>query len=156
MTRIFNRLGENTTQALYGFLLRNINPDDPIILEEAKKDRTDLEINKADPLPIVCRAILLLRLATGSASNLISDSTADVNAFRFWWERHLFKHGIVSSIPTGIDPIDLYTDIRESIDTINSLPTGSLTCVKDGFSQIPEATYYLKQFQRPSIWGMGL
>ncbi|HXL58197.1 MAG TPA: hypothetical protein VN958_18175, partial [Chitinophagaceae bacterium] len=153
---IFNKLGEDRTQTLFNFLIRVSEPNDALIFEEAKKDRTNIDINKEDPFPILCRAILLLRLSTGAVSQLISESTLNVNDLRFWWEELSIQHGFITSVPSGIDAIDLYADIRDSIQQINNLPAGSISNIKDAYLNIAEPLYYLKQFQRTGIWGMGL
>lgn len=156
ITGIFGRLGEDPTSMLFDFLLRRIEPDDHLIFEEAIKDSSDININRDDPFPIICRAILLLRLSTGAAQELISESSLDPNNLRFWWEQISLQHGSILTVPSGIDAIDLYTDIRESIDEINLLPAGSMNSIKEAFTNVPRPLFYIKQFQRTAIWGMGL
>ena len=152
----FTRLGENDQQELFRFLLRLSNPNNPVLLEEAKKDNSDIGINKNDPFPIICRAILLLRLATGVTHRLIQNSSATVDSLKFWWEDVALKHGFTNSIPSGIDPIDLFTDIRDSINEFDGRVPGSIQHVKDAFNTLGGPLFYLKQFERPGIWGMGL
>lgn len=153
---VFGRIGESTTQTLFDFLLRVVEPDDHLIFEEAKKDRLNRHVNLTDPFPIICRAILLLRLSTGAAQELINESSLNPNNLRFWWENISLQRGNILGIPSGIDAIDLYTDIRDSINEIILLPEGSMICTKEAFSRVPEPLFYLKQFQRTAIWGMGL
>lgn len=153
---VFGRLGEPTTQNLFGFLIRATEPDDHMIFKEAKKDRRDININRQDPLPIICRSILLLRLSTGVVNELISNSSLNVNNLRFWWEKKLLHQGSTASIPSGLDAVDLYADIRESLDEISLKPAGSFGCIKDAFINSSNSLFYLKQFERPAIWGMGL
>lgn len=156
VTNIFGRLGEDPTLILFDFLLRRVEPNDHLIFEEALKDSSDININRDDPFPIICRALLLLRLSTGAAQHLISESSLDPNSLRFWWEQIALQHGSIQVIPSGIDAIDLYTDIRESIDEINNLPIGSMNSIKEAFTNVPEQLFYIKQFQRTAIWGIGL
>ena len=156
ITSIFSNLGQDINQVLFNFLLRITEPNDHFIFQEATRDSNNTDINQIDPFPMICRAILLLRLSTGAANVLVAGSSLDVDAIRFWWENISLQNGNVSIVPTGIDAIDLFSDIRDSIDEISSLPTGSLTCIKDAFSQISGPLFYLKQFQRTAIWGMGL
>ncbi|MBD1396350.1 hypothetical protein H9Q13_04175 [Pontibacter sp. JH31] len=152
---IFNRLGEDTEQTLFNFLLRRSNPEDALIFIEAKKDNLNSDNNKKDPFPLICRAILLLRLSTGAANNLIETSSINKESLRFWWEKLSHDQGVINSIGSEINPTDLFTDIRDSITEINSIG-GGLTNIKDSFDLASGALYYLKQFQRPAIWGMGL
>ncbi|MBS4066735.1 MAG: hypothetical protein KGZ74_19390 [Chitinophagaceae bacterium] len=153
---IFSRLGEDQTQFLFDFLIRLKDRNDSVIFEEAKKDKVDSSINKQDPFPILCRAILLLRLSTGGANQLVTNSSVNVDQLRFWWEELSLQQGIITSIPSGIEAIDLYTDIRDSIDEINNKSSASLNCIKSAFENISEPLFYIKQFQRAAIWGLGM
>ncbi len=151
LTTVFNRLGESTDQYLFYFLLREREPDDAFILQEAKKDSTNPEINKNDPFPLICRSILLLRLSTGAANNLINNSSINKNDLKFWWETMAYKQGLTPIYPPGIDPIDLFIDIKDSIDEM--LFHGVFSDIHNSFNDFPNSMYYLKQFQRPAIWG---
>jgi len=153
---IFGRLGEPITQLLYKFLLRQVDPNDALLFTEAKGDRANIHSNISDPFPIICRAILLLRLSTGAANQLICDSTLDIEKMRFWWEDISLHHGFTASIPSEIDAIDLYSDIRDSITEISSMSAGSLLNIKDSFGNVSRSLFFIKQFQRACIWGIGL
>lgn len=156
LKNIFNRLGEDPNQVLFKFLTREIEPSDHMIFEEARKDASKIEINRKEPFPIICRAILLLRLATGGAHKLISESSLNPADLRFWWENISLQQGGISVIPSGIETIDLYADIRESIEEINMQPSENMNCIKTAFSNVSGSLFYLKQFQRTAFWGMGL
>jgi len=156
LKNVFNRLGEDTRQILFEFLMRRADPNEHILFEEAKKDRRNIDINREEPFPIICRAILLLRISTGTANRLITESSLNTDNLRFWWENLSLQIGNTSSVPSGIDAVDLYTDIRESISEIEFLPNGSLNCIKSAFADAADHLFFLKQFQRTAIWGMGL
>lgn len=153
--KTFNNLGEDTTQPLFNFLLREVQPSDAFIFLEAKKDRSDTMINEHEPLPLICRGLLLLRIATGACSELMDNSTLRKDDLRFWWESICYQHGLTSILPSGIDAVDLYTDVRDSIDNIEALGSGILTTVKGSFDSVANELFYMKQFQRSGIWGMG-
>lgn len=153
---LFQRLGEDTSQVLFDFLLRLTEADDHLIFKEARKDRSNPQINRLDPLPIISRAILLLRLCTGAANRMIAVSSLNTNNLRYWWEDLCKKNGNISEIPSGIDAIDLYTDIRDSLEEINLLHPSRTSNVKNAFMSAANPLFYLKQFQRTAIWGLGL
>lgn len=156
ITKIFARLGEDTKQSLFAFLTRATVPNDPFVFTEARKDRTNPLVNKDDPLPLICRALLLLRLSTGSAYKLIDDSSLNKDNLRFWWESLCLEQGVTANIPSGIDSMDLYTDVKDSIDEISSYPPGSFLNIKDSFELVGQELFFIKQFQRSGIWGMGI
>jgi hypothetical protein len=155
ITNIFNRLGEEVAQALFRFLLRQIEPLDPIIFTEAKKD-SDINLNKTEPLPIICRAILMLRLSTGMASRLIENSSVDIADLRFWWEHNAFQHGLISEMPSILTPLELFTDISDSITEIGTIQTDNYNNLKSAFENLSGPLFCLKQFERSGIWGLGL
>jgi hypothetical protein len=150
---VFGRIGESTTQPLFSFLLRRANPSDSLIFEEAKKDSGNVGINRDDPFPLICRAILLLRISAGAANSLINKSTLNKNDLRFWWENISFNQGITATLSSGIDPIDLFADIRDSLDEL-STNYRSLSNVRTSFQLIPDSLLCIKQFQRAGIWGI--
>lgn len=156
LTNIFGRLGEDPAQPLFNFLIRATLPDDAIVFSEAQKDKLDPLVNKNDPFPLICRAILLLRLATGSANDLLEDSSLNKADLRFWWENICLEQGLTNTTPSGIDTADLYTDVRDSIDEMSNYPSGSFNSIKESFNSISQELFYLKQFQRPGLWGLGL
>jgi hypothetical protein len=66
----------------------NVHP----ILLHARNDNP----NPDSPRPVIARAILLLRMATGVTQNLIKDA-GQVNQFAFWLDELAERHGIVSN-----------------------------------------------------------
>jgi hypothetical protein len=150
---VFGRIGESTSQPLFEFLLRESNPIDPIIIIEARKDRINYKVNRIDPLPIICRAILLLRLSTGAARILIDNSTLNKSDLYFWCDRLCYENGISSENPSNVDPVDLFADIRESIDEFRNNPD-HIGNVRETSLSFQDSLFNLKQFQRAGIWGI--
>jgi hypothetical protein len=155
VNHIFDSLGESKSQILYNFILRLHNREDHILISEAKKDLRNPEINYKDPIPMICRSILLLRFATGCTNFMIIDSGLNHSDLKFWWEEFAYKAGITNSNPSGIDPIDLYIDVSDSVSKIKSY-SNLLTNIKQtNLLGLPDLCN-LKQFQRVCFWGMGL
>lgn len=155
INNIFDTLGEPRTQMLYRFILRTEFADDHFLISEARKDLQDAKINLEDPFPMICRAILLLRIATGYSNLMIGDSEVPVSSLKFWWEDYAFKNGITTANPSGIDTIDLYTDIRDSIRSLRTY-VNSIQNIHDSNIQSLPDLCSMKQFQRVCFWGMGL
>lgn len=153
---MFNRLGENISQPLFDFLARNAQPADHLIFTEAKKLKKFNVHQIESSLPIICRAVLLLRLCTGASERMIINANLTSDDLRFWWESNCLQFGSIDKLDAGIDAIDLYTDIRDSIDELNQLDDASLSNVKSSFTFAPNSLFYIKQFNRAAVWGIGL
>lgn len=153
LREVFGRIGESTSQPLYEFLLRESNPIDPIVIIEARKDRINYKVNRIDPLPIICRAILLLRLSTGAAKILIDNSTLNKSDLYFWCDRLCYENGISSAIPSNIACVDLFADIRESIDELRR-NLDNIGNIRETSLSFQDSLFNLKQFQRAGIWGV--
>jgi len=152
---MFNTIGEPIKQNLFQFLLRKTSPDNHIVIQEANRDLHDNRINLTDPLPMICRALLLLRFSTGFANQTLNDSGVNMANLKFWWEDIAQKTGIIDKIPTSIDSPDLYADIQEAIDGLKANKTGITNVIETNMFGYPEL-HNLKQFQRICFWGLGI
>gem|GEM_PF-1742148 len=152
---IFNNLGESKEQILYEFLFRRTSPHDNFLLAEAKKDALDPSVNFTNPMPLICRAIILQRFATGIAKIIYTKSKVNFANLKFWWQDAAFKYGLISENPSDLTPIDLYSDVADSIKEIQENATPVLN-IKEINGSIIGDVCNLKQFQRICFWGMGL
>lgn len=152
---IFSNLGESSSTQLFDFIIRKDISDDHFILKEARKDSRDVRINLLDPLPMICRSILLLRLATGAANCLLEECRINYNSLKFWWENNAYSIGATSSRSPGINSYDLYADI--SLATDNLLPLlNDIDSRNEALFLYANELNTIKQFQRASFWGLGL
>lgn len=97
------------------YLSRTIDPED-FILDLAKG-----KSSVYDPrhhLQVISRAFLLLRVATGTCSQLLRDVDFKKNDLEFWWNPLGQERGLwdVHTVPDDLD--ELWTDARESIEEI--------------------------------------
>ncbi len=152
---IFDNLGESKDQFLFKFLLRKENKDDHILMIEAKRDIVDKKINFKKPLPMICRSILLLRLATGSAHNVLSECNIQKGRLDFWWQAKAESIGVIDNTSTDFETIDLYSDISNAIDEIK-LKMSSINSRRDAIILAGNEINDIKQFQRICFWGLGL
>jgi len=151
----FENLGEPLSQRLYNFILRKISRQEHFILRKAKKDSVNIRINQKDPFPMICRAILLLRISTGVTEHFLNDCNIDKKILGFWWENISIKLGILKNGHSIIETSELYADIRESFNEINS-KANSIIDVRDCIDKYSFETNNIKQFQRSCFWGLGL
>lgn len=152
-------LGLTINIPLVNFLSKSVNSEDHFILAEAKKNVFDIGAMTYNPFPIICRAFLLLRVATATTENLLeqsSISTTRRDSLEFWWRKICVTNGILDSTEDIDDFNDLYADIEESFATIDFAdPTHwtSLKNVSDNYSlQIDK----IKHFHRVGLWGLSL
>lgn len=148
----FETIGEPVKQKLFEFILRRSSPDDHIIIREASRDITNNRMNLTDPIPMICRSLLLLRFATGFANQIMVGSNVDLKHLKFWWQDIAIKIGIIES-SSDIETFDLYADIQESINSLKD--SGISSIFETNLFGYPDLVN-LKQFQRICFWGLGI
>jgi hypothetical protein len=151
----FNTIGEPLKQSLFEFMLRKTTPNDHIVIQEASKDMGNVRTNLTDPLPMVCRTLLLLRFSTGFANQTLNESGVTLSNLKFWWESIAFNIGVIDSTPTSIDSPDLYADVQEAINTLKDTISAISNVSETNLFCYPDLNS-LKQFQRVGFWGLGI
>ncbi len=99
------------------FLTRSNSPDDPLVFSLAEKFTT----HRSDPsysLSVASRALLMLRLATGSSRALFSSAGVEVSEIDFWWRTWGQRKGFWQSEPV-LPAEDLWEDIKESVSSLS-------------------------------------
>jgi len=155
LRQTFETIGEPTKQSLFEFFLRNESPENHLVIAEATGDLLDNRVNLANPLPMICRALLLLRFATGFTNQTLNDSGVNPLNLRFWWEDIASKIGIVDAPGVGVETMDLFADVRESLGALNSQKADITTIWQANLFGYPDLNT-LKQFQRVCFWGLGI
>lgn len=155
VAKVLTSVGLNSTGSLHDFLSKTTNTH--FILETAKNNiqYEDSYCYTYDCFPIICRALLLLRLATGATEKFLDQSiTKDLT--RFWWYKIGLNAGLWSKNSEPEDFKDLYQDISEAINELDFSDSDKWDSLKTASSfYAPELTS-LKQFQRVGLWGIGL
>src|SRR5690606_26188864 len=110
--------GLSSSGSLHQFLANTSPRKDHLIIDEAQKE---IRINDQygctyDCFPIICRALLLLRLATGATEMFLKKSTITKNLTAFWWQSIGLNLGLWENSNEPDDFKDLYQDIREAIN----------------------------------------
>lgn len=153
LTHMFNSLGESTNQYLFRFLQRQVSPVDHIVLRYAAKDSKNIDTNLSDPLPMICRSILLLRISSGFTSYNFVDKMENSSDLTFWWTSRAKENSILHNETDIVDLVDLYADINEAIIDVSFRTTYSN---KSFHEENASNILVLKQFQRVCFWGIGL
>lgn len=123
---------------------------------------------KADHKPILCRALILLRIATACVADTLKRSAIDRSHLAFWWRDFGETRGLWAPGNQPADFNDLWLDIDEEVSTIESLTSNAGS---NGFpnyyheilshdrSRPPEQRIglpVLGSCERIALWGLGL
>lgn len=117
---LLEKIGFSVTdkKRLSDVLMKDPDRDDPLILKESNPGRG----NFYDPnynIQMICRATLLLRIATGASTKLFEEARIGKNDIEFWWKTLGENHGLWQ--PTETDPLGtMWSDIEEALNHIIS------------------------------------
>jgi hypothetical protein len=147
-------LASATEDRLKKFLLRQSAADDPLIF---RYSAVRPGIPQTDAFAVMSRAVLLLRIATGSAHDLLHQAGFDASALSFWWQklgeaRGLWKPG---SPPGAL--ADLWADIEDGLREVEEIEADDPAT----FETINGVAYgifgrmnVLASHERVSLWGL--
>lgn len=107
-----------THSRLKSFLLRQSMANDPLIFQYSA---APVGVPQTDAFAVMSRAVLLLRVATGSAHALLNRAGFDATTLSFWWQklgeaRGLWKPG---APPASLS--DLWADIEDGLQEIEEI-----------------------------------
>lgn len=136
------------------FLRRIDQPDDPWLVKLASAPR---KVN--DPLrhlEMIGRAVLLLRIATGSNAVLLASNGIDRQNLEFWWGRLGARRGLweASKLPTSVS--DNWVDVQDAIKEVTAWQTANPTASYQKFrGECANPVRTLTRFELPCLWGYG-
>lgn len=103
------------------FIRREEAPSDPSIVAEAREDA-----QPPDPrhhIQAICRAALLLRIATGAAAQLHRAVGLATPSTSSWWGPLGEARGLWSVAPSPQDLMDLWLDVSDGLDDLSQWRT---------------------------------
>lgn len=130
---------------------RKINK--PLIFKLAEKDKNNRSINFSNPLPMLCRAILLARIATGLVEKNVRHPKFNRIGLEVWWKDTAIKLGIIGG-KSKQSSIDLWADVQDSLDNLELDKLKSFR-IKQLNNAKPNELLVLSQFQRIAFWSLG-
>lgn len=144
----YDRLPDNIKRIIpFDFLIRVDDPvDHEFIVHLADPSLP------APPYAMMCRAGLLLRLATGMAEENLRAAGVDPTLhFRDWWQEFGLGHGLWPPNASPAHTADLWDDIDIALEDSSTAPTnhrhGWLTALGSSAMRICEA-------ERAALWGL--
>lgn len=137
------------------FLCFKLHPEENRVISYAEKQHQISSLSQH--FQMISRAILLLRLATGATrENFRGIPEADIENLSFWWKPIGEERGIwdMGNVPNDFQ--DLWQDIHESLDQIDSWVTAGGRSKKNLFSAAAVEVKSLSTCERIGLWSLGL
>lgn len=103
------------------FIQREKAPSDPAIVAEARKDAQPPD--RRHHIQAICRAALLLRIATGAAAQLHRAVGLTTDSSSSWWGPLGEARGLWSVAPSPLDLMDLWLDVSDGLDDLSQWRT---------------------------------
>lgn len=155
---IYNAEGMTKDPHLISFLSYQSDTN-PYWLFEQAKIKAYNDGTSWNEIPILCRALLLMRIATSYTSNFINQTsiaTSKSSSLEFWWNAIAVNHGIMKPTDRLATIEDLYTEVSDLLDDIRSDGSFAWICQKEVRESFAHNYQFITQFERPMFWGLGL
>lgn len=127
----------------------------PFIFRYAEKDMKNKKLNLRNPLPMLCRAILLARLATGLVNSVLRDPGFVKHGINLWWRKTSVDIGLIAKKNAVTNSLDLWSDIDFVINELEK-DNIKLKPARERNQTYGTEVIVLSQFQRAAFWGLGL
>lgn len=139
-----------------GFLTCEYDPETPKLLKDASG--TEDPTNPNHSKEVLARATLLLRVATGSAANLLRDFTSSARTgLNFWWSGSSVQRRLW---PTNNPPdqfSELWQDVEEASGSVLNWMQSTIDhSYYDLWRNQSNATAMLATAERVALWGLRL
>ncbi|GJQ31211.1 MAG: hypothetical protein HBSAPP04_00500 [Ignavibacteriaceae bacterium] len=102
---------------------------------------------------MLCRSILLARIATGLVEKNVQDPNFNRTGLEGWWKDTANKLGIIGD-KSKLSSIDLWADVENSLDNLELEKFKNLRIKKLNSAKANELLV-LSQFQRVAFWSLG-
>jgi hypothetical protein len=138
------------------FLTRKISSGDPSIFVLSQQSPNDPNSSHAG---IIARATLLLRVASGSASELIRSAGLPANSISFWWNEFGPDRGLWEGSKPSEELVDLWADVEPLLNDIDSFQSrhqaSDQTFLRLG-SELAHALVGLGGTERVAVWSLSV
>ena len=145
---------EPATNAWFNFVTRETMPDNLSIFDFSQKS-TGSRDNSA--VAVISRAILLLRIASGSTAFLIEEARITASSLSFWWETLGQVRGLWDGPREPEELTDLWSDIATLLVDIEQFQTNYAAVDQSFFrvgTEIGHTLAGLSDCERVAIWSM--
>ena len=153
-----NILGTGPGSKLWkDFLMRRVDPETPLVIKLARETAS-----RADPthhIQVVCRAALLLRVATGACAKLLREAGIRGEDVAFWWKTTAEGRGVWDANSIPVRTQDLWKDIFDALQEIagwQRKTSGSNPSLMKWRRECAPHIAILTECERIALWGLGL
>lgn len=109
-------------------------------------------------MPVIARAVLLLRIATGATSRLLKSLGYDSKDLQFWWAEYGESLGLWKP-PLRVDFIELWADVEASLIELSEWETdhtGHSNSIFEWNQDKAKELDNLCACERIGLWGLGI
>lgn len=154
--RTFANMGLPNSGTLYNFL-RYPSSDDYIILQEAKL-QVKTTRSEMRHIPILARALLLLRLSSAAVENMFKVADIDSIDVEFWWRPLGQQNGFWTQNNVPDEMMDLWADVGLAIENIEAWCDQNINedHLRPALIENGGDLWTLRQFKRVELWAIGL
>lgn len=110
--------------------------------------------NVNDPLPLLSRAVLLLRLATGLACEFMKETDIKFEMLKFWWSRRGWEIGLWKDINRPVQIADLWADVDSALKEIEDWINSEEQSARSFYSKCARSLYDTTNLGRLAIIGL--
>ena len=107
---------------------------------------------------VLSRALLLLRIATGSCHDHLKETGngSNFDLLSFWWRPLGFARAVLPSDNYEDEIIDLWSDVEDAIDSVSNCDAGLMIEPYNLFTRKAHPLHALTTTERICLWGIGL
>lgn len=155
-TLLKKTIDDQALQNEYYEFLSNSDINELITYATKTYNNIDLALDdEKNHLQVISRAVLLLRVATGSSNLMLKDASIRFNDISFWWKKLMIENGLCTLDDADeIEVLDLWKDIKDfGIDEIEEQIK-----IQQSFYKFKKETSYpsilLGECDRALLWGI--
>ncbi len=151
-------LGLNQSPSFVDFLTDAASQH--LLFSESQKPVIDPATLIYNPLSVIARATLMLRLSTGMSSMVFRSAGVSKNDLSVVWDPYGIERGFWTSEEPPQTFVILWEDIKEHVSDLSEWANGKspnlslLNIYHD--TAMPQSFSYFKQFNRAGLWGMSM
>jgi hypothetical protein len=156
--RASDNLASKPSLSLLKFLSREDSPEDSDLIKEARRPAFDKATKQYDVIPMLARALMLLRISTAGCEYLLKEAGVNKTDLEFWWSDVGNKNGFWKN---GVLPNDFKDDLWPDISA--SLSNIRLYCIDHQVYNLQdlngvaiEDLSRFRQLNQIPLWGLGL
>lgn len=153
----YNRCIENSMDVLGiadSTLLKFLTYTSPFDQEHSIFDES--EKDSLENISVIARALLMLRVSIGTASQNFKEAEVSYDELGFYFESLGVDNGFWSPNHAPSDFDDLWIDIESYIDDLNDWVVGNDSNLFNISQNKAQELIYLSQFHRAGLWGIRL